>query len=95
MATKRIWNMVFGNGDALVFVEYNDNNMRVGNIAWELAPGKTMHAVIWNSGVEILNLTVQDNGSFNVPGNVKLEELPDDPGFFEFPSSYTYNVSVQ
>ncbi len=81
-----------------VFVNYNANNLRIGNVEWIIPGGvsRTIHARITNNITQaiVYETTETASGSQNVPGNNQMVEIADDLGFFELPLEFDYFFRV-
>jgi len=99
MADKKVFQM--STGDAAIMVFYNDVNLRVGNIRFEVPNNVSARARIWESG-ELVYDHIYGEGVHEekVPGNVTLIEVsdPEHPElgtWYEFPPEYTYQMNFQ
>lgn len=80
MANQKLFEVTSGDGTA-IFIEYNDANLRVGNITFEVPVGKLAQVYLWNDGVLVYDqLYAAGPHSENVPGNYRVVEYvdPDD-----------------
>lgn len=58
-----------------IYIEYNDANLRVSNITFEVPSGISAQVYLWDNGVLIFdNLYLAGIHSETVPGNYTLEE---------------------
>ena len=74
MAIQKFFEITADDG-IIISIEYNDVNLRVGNITFTVPAGESAHVLLWDEGVLVYD-AVYGSGmhSENVPGNYRLEE---------------------
>lgn len=77
MANQKLFEVTSGNGTA-IYIEYNDVNLRIGNITFEVPVGLSAQVYLWESGLLVYdNLYPSGVHSENVPGNYRVTEQVD------------------
>lgn len=103
MANKKMISMRLGIPGVELIIWYNDANMRIGNIEWNIQPpGIAARLKIWDSNVSaetpVIDRTEgQGSGAENIPGNYKLVERVD-PEFgpeLAFPDNITFSFQIR
>ena len=80
-----------------IWVDYNDNNLRIGGLNWSLAEGVSMRVRIWEAGALVFEHSAAGpgSGSQNVTGNRSMREVTGDGDpYLDFPANITYSVQV-
>lgn len=80
-----------------VWIEYQVSNLRIQSASWIVPAGATVRALVWDSGVPVVNMTLTGTGSANIPGNYRLEQYIDqfgEPGL-RLPSNLTYRFECE
>ena len=74
MADQKLFEVTSGDGTS-IYIEYNDVNLRVGNISFTIPAGVSAHVKLWNQGTLVYD-QIYPSGfhSENVPGNYRLQE---------------------
>ena len=82
MANQKIFEVTSDDG-TIIYIEYNNSNLRIGNITFEIPAGKSAQVYLWNAGILVYNsLYSAGIHSEKVPGNYKVIEYIDpDDGF--------------
>jgi hypothetical protein len=74
MANQKLFEVTSGDGTS-IYIEYNDVNLKVGNIFFTVPAGKSAHVLLWDDGVLIYDQIYGEGfHSENVPGNYRLQE---------------------
>lgn len=81
MATKKAFDIIAG-GQSVIYIEYNDVNLRIGNIVFTIPIGFTGYVLIWvNGSLAFTNSYTPGSYSELVPGNYRvIEEIDPDDG---------------
>jgi hypothetical protein len=86
VAVKRIFEVTAGNG-TVIYIEYNDVNLRVGNIAFTVpATLSGAHVLLWDDGVLAYEQTFgPGEHEVVVPGNYRVVEYQDEGETYAYP----------
>ncbi len=79
-----------------VLINYNDNNQRLNDVEWFIAPGYQGHARVWIDAALIYDLILSGTGATNIAGNHQAELVDDGDGGFNYrlPANITYTFEV-
>lgn len=78
MATQHLFE-VTGPGGLMIFIEYNDANLRVGNISFTIPAGFAANFQLKNQGQIVYDAQYQaGTHEETIPGNYRLTYLGDD-----------------
>lgn len=103
MANQKAVSMTVGGSVLEIVIWYNDANMRIGNVEWNIPdPGYAVRVLVWDSNVSptvpIIDETLgQGSGAQTISGNYWMVEVTD-PEFgpeLRLPPNITYTFKVR
>jgi hypothetical protein len=86
---------------AELWINYLEGNKRITSVEWTLPAGVVARCRIWDVNIDPVNPIYDqthggpETGSQNVPGNYRVVEDPEAPGFYNLPSNLLYTINME
>lgn len=91
------------NGEVEIVIWYNDVNLRIGNLEWNVVPaGVAVRCRIWDTNVStetpVIDRTEgQGSGSETIPGNYRMVEVvdPEEGPYLDLPPNIRFTFQAR